>query len=102
MIYEIPQGKTLIVREDKVWVSIRDYVVKEHISKKKTLRVVYNGFYMDLTPAQLKKYKQFTPQAIQSKVYPTQSYKLYDYEWKNPKSIKEEELKLKQRLERGY
>lgn len=102
MLYEIPVGKTLIVREDKVWVSIRDYVVKEHISKKKTLRVVYGDFYMDIPPAKLKKYRQFTPQAIQSKVYPTQSYHLYDYPWVNPKSVKEEELKLKTRLERGY
>jgi hypothetical protein len=108
MIYPITQ---LEWEDGKPYCSPRDYKVIEHIQNKKTMRVVLGKkidgnfvgeLYMDLTPKELKKHKVIIKEIQYSKVNPGQTYYLYSYPWVNPKSIKEEELKLKQRLERGY
>ena len=84
MIHNI---QVLFTHNDKKWASVRDYIIKEHIRGKKTLRIVYKDRYMDLTPKQLKKYTKIDPVAHQSKFYPDQHY----YEWKQHKSVNEKQ-----------
>ena len=60
--------------------SIRSYVVLEALRRNESICVKYNNDQMVLTPKDLKDYKQFFPEKIQSKF--SGSYELYDYEWK--------------------
>jgi hypothetical protein len=61
--------------------SVRDYLVSEAIAAGETLRLIYVGQYMDLTPDELLT-KQFklTKFSFTSK-YNSKPYRLIDYEW---------------------
>jgi len=97
MIYEIKQ----LEWKGKIpYASVRDYIAKDHISKKKTLRIVFNNFYMDLNPTQLKKHTVIIANKIKSIVYPDQYYYIYSYKW-SPKDWKKEEAELKDKIEKG-
>ena len=69
----------------KLWggsVSLRDYLIRRAIDEGQTLRVIYQGDYMDLTPDDLKaKAYQTTKQAFKSKIN-GKTYNLIDYRWK--------------------
>ena len=88
----------MILRRDKVikqneieLIAIRDYEVKKAIKAKKEIRIVYNNQYMDLSVKQLRK-PAIKGEALQSKYYPNQKYKLYSYIWKPQKRLSEEEF----------
>ena len=97
MIYDLKQFEW---KDGKAYASVRDYIVKDHIAKKKTLRIVHQGEFMDLTPAELKSKKVvIIEKAIKSIVYQDQYYYLYSYLWKPSKKISQEE---KEKLLLGY
>lgn len=60
--------------------SIRDYIVMECISKNLTLRIIYQGNYMDLAPEMLKKGLQLTEGSFKSK-FNNRKYQLIDFYW---------------------
>ena len=68
-------------------VSVRDYLVGAAIARGETLRLIYRGQYMDLSPSQLKE-KQFrlTAVSFRSK-YNSSPYALIDYEWLPSRTI---------------
>ena len=72
-------------RVRKLWgdsVSLRDYLIRRAINERQTLRVIYQGDYMDLTPDDLKaKAFQMTKQTFRSKIN-GKPYNLIDYRWK--------------------
>lgn len=71
---------------------IPDYKVKEHIQKKKTLRVFFPpDLFMDLTPKQLRKPLKKS-ELFRSKWYADQTYRLYSYHWKPQRVPSAEEL----------
>jgi hypothetical protein len=62
--------------------SVRDYLVGECISKGLTLRVIYRGRFMDLSPEELRsKSFQMTKGTFNSK-FNKQKYQLLDFYWK--------------------
>ena len=63
----------------KDWASIRDYAVRECLERQESLCATFGEEKMVLTPEQLRNYKQFFPEKIQSKF--AGSYELYDYRW---------------------
>lgn len=98
MIYNITQ---LEWENKKAYCSIRDYSVRDHLARKATMRVVFGDLYMDIPYKKLMKPKEIIKESIQSKFNLGQTYKLRSYEWK-PKSIKEEEAKVKDKILKGY
>jgi hypothetical protein len=61
--------------------SIRDYIVMECIFKNLTLRIIYEGSYMDLAPEMLRKGLQMTKGSFDSK-FNKRKYQLLDFYWK--------------------
>ena len=61
--------------------SVRDYIVMECISKGLTLRIIYDGGHMDLTPEMLRKGLQLTERSFKSK-FTNRRYQLLDFSWK--------------------
>ena len=59
--------------------SVRDYVIHDCITKNITLKIIFNGKIMSLTPKQLLNNKQITKTKIQSQYQGT--YYLYDYKF---------------------
>jgi len=59
--------------------SIRSYIVKEAIRRNESVCIHLGDEKMVLTPQELKNYKQFYPEKIQSRF--AGSYELYDYKW---------------------
>ena len=62
-------------------VSIRDYLVKDCISKGVPLKIIFRGQYMILTPVDLRvKRFQLTNKSFKSK-FDKWRYRLFDYHW---------------------
>ena len=62
--------------------SVRDYIIKECISKGVSLRINYKNQFMDLSPEELKNRSfQMTKGTFNSK-FKNQKYQLFDFYWK--------------------
>ena len=63
-------------------VSVRDYIVKDCISKGIILRIKFKNQFMDLSPEELKSQAfQMTKRSFSSK-FKNQKYQLLDFYWK--------------------
>ena len=61
--------------------SIRDYIVRECVSKGLSLRIIYRNHFMDLSPEELMdKSFQVTRNSFNSK-FKNQKYQLVDFYW---------------------
>ena len=77
---------------------VPDYKVREHILRKKTMRVALvgedgspTGEYTDLSPKELKS-PLVKSELFRSKYYQDQSYRLYSYKWQPEKQLSTEEI----------
>lgn len=69
--------------EGKLWVDVRDYVAKDHMKRKKDIRILHGDYYMDIPANKIWRTKKIiTKQPIKSIIYKDQEYHLWSYEWK--------------------
>lgn len=72
--------KYKVKRLYKGFASVRDYIVKKCINKKKDLTLVYNNTYKNIPLEELKNYFQLHRRKFKSK-FGSKEYELIDFKW---------------------
>lgn len=74
--------------DGKLWADVRDYQARECMKKKEDIRIVHNGYYMDIKANKIYRTKKLiTKQPIKSIIYQGQEYYLWSYEWVGAKVV---------------